>query len=544
MKPMLANGELQLIGATTIDEYRKYIEKDKALERRFTQIDVKEPSVEDAIEIMKGITAKYADHHQLRYSQEAVEACVKLASKYIADRYLPDKAIDLLDETGAAVKIRSETTVPEDQKDLVEQLEALVTKKEQAVQDNEYEKAEEFKKQIEELNAKMKESDVAVIVEESDVEDWVSRSTGIPVSRVSSNESTKLLGLEETLHGRVIGQDEAVVAVSKAIRRARSGLKDENRPIASFIFAGPTGVGKTELCKALADSYYGSEKSMIRFDMSEFMDSVSISKLIGSPPGYVGYNDESQLTDAVRRNPYSLLLFDEVEKAHPDIFNLMLQMLEDGRVTDSKGRTVSFKNCLIVMTSNVGAAGIESTIEGGGGFGFSTSGDDKEEATYENLKATLMDELKNSFKPEFINRLDDTIVFRPLTKDQVKEIAELEFKKVYNRFKEQTNATLQMTEEFKQKVLDEGYDPKFGARPLRRAISKLLQDELSTSILEKPTADEEVVLADVDEEGKVVIMRGQDLQQIDELKKRRAESSKHDKELVGQEATTAATTAA
>mmetsp|Transcript_27991 Transcript_27991/g.45033 ORF Transcript_27991/g.45033 Transcript_27991/m.45033 type:complete len:917 (+) Transcript_27991:68-2818(+) len=507
MKPMLANGQLQLIGATTLDEYRKYIEKDKALERRFSQINVKEPSVDESIEILKGIQQVYSDYHELRYTPEAIEACVKFAAEYIADRYLPDKAIDLLDETGAAVKIRAETEAPDDQKALAEELETLQAKKAKAVEDNDYETADEMKKAIEAIEQKTQQ-DFTPMVEVSDVASWVSHVTGVPVTKVTSNETARLMDLESVLHERVIGQNEAITAVSKAVRRARAGLKDKNRPVASFIFAGPTGVGKTELCKALAGSYYGDESSMIRFDMSEYMERFSVSKLIGSPPGYVGYGDETQLTDRVRRKPYSLLLFDEIEKAHPDVFNIMLQMLDDGVVTDSKGRKVSFKNTLIVMTSNVGAKGIEKTIEGGGGFGFDTSADSKEETTYDNLKKVLSESLKTTFRPEFINRLDDTIVFRPLTRDEVKEIAELELKKVYNRFKDKTNATLEVTDEFKEKVLEEGFDPKFGARPLRRAISKLLEDELATSQLQEPAEDNEVVVADI-EDGKVVIKRHQ-----------------------------------
>jgi ATP-dependent Clp protease ATP-binding subunit ClpC len=420
---------------------------------------------------------------------------------------LPDKAIDLLDETGAAVKIRAETEAPDDQKALAEELETLQAKKTKAVEDNDYETADEMKKAIEAIEQKTQE-DFTPMVEVSDVASWVSHVTGVPVTKVTSNETARLMDLESVLHERVIGQNEAITAVSKAVRRARAGLKDKNRPVASFIFAGPTGVGKTELCKALAGSYYGDESSMIRFDMSEYMERFSVSKLIGSPPGYVGYGDETQLTDRVRRKPYSLLLFDEIEKAHPDVFNIMLQMLDDGVVTDSKGRKVSFKNTLIVMTSNVGAKGIEKTIEGGGGFGFDTSADSEEESTYDNLKKVLSENLKTTFRPEFINRLDDTIVFRPLTREEVRQIAELELKKVYNRFKDKTNATLEVTDEFKEKVLEEGFDPKFGARPLRRAISKLLEDELATSQLQEPASDDEVVVADI-EDGKVVIKRHQ-----------------------------------
>jgi ATP-dependent Clp protease ATP-binding subunit ClpC len=513
MKPKLANGELQVMGATTVEEYRKFVAKDKALERRFKPIDVPEPSLEDTIEILKGIAYKYEDHHGVSYTPEGIEACAKLAEKYIADRFLPDKAIDALDMAGARVGVFSDPWMQEQSEDDPRaELAEVVEKLEVANKNEEYElcaqlveKRKDLEKQIEDNMGG--ESEKVMVVTEVNVSDVVSEITGIPVSKVGSDESSRLLELEDTLHDRVIGQDEAVVAVSKAVRRARSGLKDANRPVASFIFAGPTGVGKTELCKALSKSYYGSEKSMIRFDMSEFMERHTISKLIGSPPGYVGYGDETQLCDKIRRNPYSLILFDEIEKAHPDIFNLMLQILEDGRLKDSKGRLVSFKNALIIMTSNVGAQNIEKTIDGGGGFGFQTATDNADDATYETLKDVLLEEMKNKFRPEFINRLDDTIVFRPLTKDTLKEISELEFKKVYNRLEQQYNITAELTDEFKDKVLEEGFDPKFGARPLRRAISRLLEDELSTSLLNDPFVAGETIVIDLDDDGKVVVKR-------------------------------------
>jgi len=464
MKPKLASGELQVIGATTKQEYTKYIEKDKALERRFAPVDVPEPSIAQALEILKGIQHKYEDYHGLKYTPEAIEACVTLADKYVADRYLPDKAIDMLDRTGSRVKVNSNTH-------------------------SEIEKP---------------------VVSVTDVRRLVSDVTGIPVNKVSSNESVSLLGLEDVLHKRVIGQHEAITAVSKAVRRARTGLKDPARPIASFIFAGPTGVGKTELCKALSSTYYGNDAAMLRFDMSEFMEKHSVSKLIGSPPGYVGYDDESLLCDRIRRNPYSLVLFDEIEKAHPDVFNIMLQILEDGRLTDSKGRVVSFKNSMIIMTSNVGAQEIEKTIDGGGGFGFdAVTTNDREDTTYERLKEVLSGELKNRFKPEFINRLDDTIVFKPLTRENVKEIAELEFSKVLKRFREKYSGELVFTEQFKDKVLEEGFDPKFGARPLRRAVSKLLEDELASAVLSEPLSPGEVVTMDVGEDSNVLLRRQQ-----------------------------------
>jgi len=467
MKPKLASGDLQVIGATTLDEYRQYIEQDKGWERRFSPVMVPEPSVEQTIEILKGIVFKYEEYHELTYTPEAIEACATLADQYIADRFLPDKAIEVLDMAGAAAKIRHDEV--------------------------------------------LESSSALPVVSETNVTQIISKRTGIPVNKVTLNESARLLGLEDILHGRVIGQHEAIVAVSKAVRRARSGLKDPNRPVASFVFAGPTGVGKTELCKALSRTYYGNEKSMLRFDMSEYMEKHAISKLIGSPPGYVGYDEESQLCDRIRRNPYSLVVFDEIEKAHPDVFNIMLQILDDGRLTDSKGRVVSFKNALIVLTSNVGAQNIEKAIEGGGGFGFAVSGADQDEATYDNLKAGLMEELKTRFKPEFLNRLDDTIVFRPLTLEDVRKIAELEFEKVFKRVEEQYSSTVQLTDKFKDKVLEEGFDAKFGARPLRRAVSRLLEDELAASTLAESFRPGDVITVDVDEDGRVVVQRQLDM---------------------------------
>mmetsp|Transcript_62048 Transcript_62048/g.114309 ORF Transcript_62048/g.114309 Transcript_62048/m.114309 type:complete len:605 (+) Transcript_62048:3-1817(+) len=514
MKPMLANGDLQLIGATTIEEYRKYIEKDKALERRFQTVNVPEPTNEEAVEILKGLVYKYEEHHQLQYTPEALEACVKLADQYVADRYLPDKAIDLLDETGARVRLLQARQVPDEtleKRAEVKEIEEMIDK---AVAEKEYGEAAELKKKKDALEAELanmnttKPEEVAqnIFVADSDVERVVAEMTGIKVEKVSADESARLMDLEKTLHDRVIGQDEAVVAVAKAVRRSRSGLKDPKRPIASFIFCGPTGVGKTELCKALTESYYGRQDSMLRFDMSEFMERHTVSKLIGSPPGYVGYNDESQLCDRIRRNPYSLVLFDEIEKAHPDVFNIMLQILEDGMLTDSKGRTVSFKNALIIMTSNVGAQGIQKTIAGGGGFGFQAPDEDQEKVSYDKLKSTVMDQLKNNFKPEFINRLDETIVFQPLTRQELAQVAELEFQKVCKRISKQ-GIVLEMTEAFKEKVVDEGFDPTFGARPLRRAIGKWLEDELAGSFLAKPTVEGEIAIIDLDDDGKVVVLR-------------------------------------
>jgi len=546
MKPALSRGELQVIGATTIEEYRKYIEKDKALERRFQPVNVPEPSDEETLEILTGLARKYEDHHKLKYTPEALAACVKFASQYIQDRFLPDKAIDVLDETGARVRLRESAIVPDEAKEAQAELKEVMRKKEEAVRNQNFEAAAELKTQESGLRSKIKsvigearkaaevdedeedeepasegdeESKASkdIIVTENDVAAVVAKWTGVPVEKVSSDEGSRLVKLEEILHGRVIGQAEAVTAVAKAVRRARAGLKNPNRPIASFIFCGPTGVGKTELCKALAAAYFGKEESMIRLDMSEFMERHTVSKLIGSPPGYVGYDEESQLTDGIRRKPYSLVLFDEVEKAHPDVFNLMLQILEDGRLTDSKGRVVSFKNALIIMTSNVGAKAIEKGIQGGGGIGFSGLEDelDAEASSYKRLKALVFDELKNFFKPEFLNRLDEVIVFRSLTKPEVSQIAELEFKKTFGRTAER-GIHLSMTDKFKTKVVDEGFNPTYGARPLRRAIMRLVEDELAESFLKEPTREGEYILMDVNADGEVLILRDQPAPEVTE----------------------------
>jgi len=565
MKPALSRGDLQVIGATTIEEYRKYIEKDKALERRFQPVTVPEPTPEETILILKGLARKYEEHHKLRYTEEALEACVKFASQYITDRFLPDKAIDVLDETGARVRLRESAILPEEAKEVQAELRDVQAKKEVAVRNQNYEAASELKAKEDTLRSKLKDfmaearsssspeaqvktggpppsekeqakakeeaeksgsidstvdadndesddSDDAkqVFVTEADVAAVVSKWTGVPVEKVSTDEGARLVQLEDILHGRVIGQAEAVTAVSKAVRRARAGLKNPNRPIASFIFCGPTGVGKTELCKALSAAYFGKEDSMIRLDMSEYMERHTVSKLIGSPPGYVGYDEESQLTDGIRRKPYSLVLFDEVEKAHPDVFNLCLQILEDGRLTDSKGRVVSFKNALIIMTSNVGSKVIEKGLQGGGGIGFQGLEDEltAEQSSYKRLKSMVHDELKNFFRPEFLNRLDEIIVFKSLTKPEVKQIAELEFKKTFKRTAER-GVHLAMTDRFKTKVVDEGFNPVYGARPLRRAIMRLVEDELAESFLKEPTLEGEHILLDLNGDGDVAVLRNQ-----------------------------------
>eukprot|EP00927_Polykrikos_kofoidii_P004583 TRINITY_DN11808_c0_g1_i1.p1 TRINITY_DN11808_c0_g1~~TRINITY_DN11808_c0_g1_i1.p1 ORF type:complete len:1047 (-),score=200.74 TRINITY_DN11808_c0_g1_i1:120-3260(-) len=539
LKPSLSRGELQVIGSTTIEEYRKHIEKDKALERRFQPVVVPEPTEEEALLILKGLAKKYEKYHKLRYTEDALEACVNFASQYINDRFLPDKAIDLLDETGARVHLRVSSILPDEAMAAQRDLEKIQMTKEQAVRNQEFQEAARLKEKEDALRAQIKESlDVArngvvaeveatedessdsgevseggihdVLVSVEDVAAVVAKWTGVAVEKVSTDEGARLVGLESTLHGRVIGQDEAVSAVSKAVRRARAGLRNPNRPIASFIFCGPTGVGKTELCKTLSAAYFGKEEAMIRLDMSEFMERHTVSKLIGSPPGYVGYEEESQLTDGIRRRPYSLVLLDEIEKAHPDVFNLLLQVLEDGRLTDSKGRVVSFKNALIIMTSNVGSKIIEKGIAGGASIGFSgmEEPEDAERASYAKMKSMVHDELKQFFKPEFLNRLDETIVFRPLTKDEVREIAELEFRKTFERTAE-SGIRISVTQQFKDKVVDEGFNPTYGARPLRRAIMRLMEDELAESFLRLPTVEGEHIIMDVDGNGQVVVLRFQ-----------------------------------
>ncbi|EYU21822.1 hypothetical protein ABFS82_09G076700 [Erythranthe guttata] len=517
LKPALARGELQCIGATTLDEYRKHIEKDPALERRFQPVKVPEPTVDEAIQILKGLRERYEIHHKLRYTDESLVAAAQLAHQYISDRFLPDKAIDLIDEAGSRVRLRH-AQLPEEARELEKELRQITKEKNEAVRGQDFEKAGElrdremdFKAQISVLIDKNKEmtkaeneaGDGGAIVTEVDIQHIVASWTGIPVDKVSTDESDRLLKMEDTLHTRVIGQDEAVKAISRAIRRARVGLKNPNRPIASFIFSGPTGVGKSELAKSLATYYFGSEEAMIRLDMSEFMERHTVSKLIGSPPGYVGYTEGGQLTEAVRRRPYTVVLFDEIEKAHPDVFNMMLQILEDGRLTDSKGRTVDFKNTLLIMTSNVGSSVIE---KGGRRIGFDLDYDEKD-SSYNRIKSLVTEELKQYFRPEFLNRLDEMIVFRQLTKLEVKEIADIMLKEVFVRLKDK-DIELQVTERFRDRVVDEGYDPSYGARPLRRAIMRLLEDSMAEKMLGGEIKEGDSVIVDVDSDGKVVVLNG------------------------------------
>ncbi len=539
LKPALARGELQCIGATTLDEYRKHIERDAALERRFQPVNVGEPSIPDTIEILRGLRERYEQHHRLKITDEALEAAATLGDRYISDRFLPDKAIDLIDEAGSRVRLLN-SKLPPAAKEVDKQLRIVQKEKEDAVREQDFTKAGELRDKEVELREQIRsllqnnrdgvetpaadaesatagESTATAIgtdtpstesatlttpvVDEEDIAQIVASWTGVPVQKLTESESVKLLNMEETLHKRLIGQDEAVKAVSKAIRRARVGLKNPNRPIASFIFSGPTGVGKTELTKALATYFFGSEEAMIRLDMSEFMERHTVSKLIGSPPGYVGFNEGGQLTEAVRRRPYTVVLFDEIEKAHPDVFNLLLQLLEDGRLTDSKGRTVDFKNTLVIMTSNIGSKVIE---KGGGGLGFEFSGENAEENQYNRIRSLVNEELKQYFRPEFLNRLDEIIVFRQLNRDEVKQIAEIMLREVFSRIGEK-GITLTVSDAFKERLVEEGFNPAYGARPLRRAVMRLLEDSLAEEVLSGRIKDGDSVVVDVDADKKVVV---------------------------------------
>jgi ATP-dependent Clp protease ATP-binding subunit ClpC len=520
LKPALARGELQCIGATTLDEYRKHIERDAALERRFQPVMVGEPTVPETIEILFGLRERYEQHHKLKILDEALEAAAKLSDRYISDRFLPDKAIDLIDEAGSRVRLMN-SQLPPEAKELDRELRQLLKQKDDAVRSQDFDKAGELRDREMDIksriraiaSAKKSEGDGdEPFVDAEEIAHIVASWTGVPVNKLTETESEKLLHMEDTLHQRLIGQEDAVKAVSRAIRRARVGLKNPNRPIASFIFSGPTGVGKTELTKALAAYFFGSEDAMIRLDMSEYMERHTVSKLIGSPPGYVGYNEGGQLTEAVRRRPYTVVLFDEIEKAHPDVFNLLLQILEDGRLTDAKGRTVDFKNTLLIMTSNIGSKVIE---KGGGGLGFDFA-EDQTDAQYNRIRSLVNEELKQYFRPEFLNRLDEIIVFRQLNKDEVKEIAELLLKEVFSRLAEK-NINLDVTAKFKERIVEEGYNPSYGARPLRRAIMRLLEDVLAEEILSGRIKDGDVAIADVDEEGKVIIIPGQKRELLPQL---------------------------
>jgi ATP-dependent Clp protease ATP-binding subunit ClpC len=499
LKPALARGELQCIGATTLDEYRKYIEKDAALERRFQPITVDQPSPEEAIQILHGLRDRYEAHHRVKITDEAIEAAVKLSDRYITDRFLPDKAIDLIDEAGSKVRLNS-YTVPPNLKELENRLEDIRKEKDSAVQSQEFEKAAALRdteqKIREELDMtrnqwKEKQGRTDSEVTPEDIAQVVSIWTGVPVSKLKEEETERLLNMEQLLHERVIGQDEAVKAVSRAIRRARAGLKDPKRPMGSFIFLGPTGVGKTELARALAEAMFGDENAVIRIDMSEYMEKHSTSRLVGAPPGYVGYDEGGQLTEKVRRKPYSVVLLDEIEKAHPEVFNILLQVLEDGRLTDSKGRVVDFRNTLIILTSNVGAEAIKRNST----LGFTAAVDAG--ANYENMKGKVMDELKKSFRPEFLNRIDEIIVFHSLEEQHIGQIVSLMSEELRKRLNEY-NVDFELTDKAKAFLAKEGFDPAYGARPLRRAIQKHIEDRLSEEMLKGSITKGDSLLIDED----------------------------------------------
>jgi ATP-dependent Clp protease ATP-binding subunit ClpC len=491
LKPALARGELRVVGATTVDEYRKNIEKDAALERRFQPILVSEPTVDDTIEILRGLKDRYEAHHRVKISEEAIVAAAELSDRYITDRFLPDKAIDLVDQAAARVRLRSKTK-PQDTRALEEEVKRLRREKDQAISAEDFEKAQELKGRIQEgqdrLGAfKVGRRQAVAEVTADDIAEVVSRQTGIPLSQLTKEERERLMHLEEQLHERVIGQEEAVEAVAEAVRRARAGLSDPNRPIGSFLFLGPTGVGKTELARALAEALFGEEAAMVRIDMSEFQERHTVSRLVGAPPGYVGYEEAGQLTESVRRRPYSVLLLDEIEKAHPDVFNILLQILDDGRLTDAQGRTVDFKQSVIIMTSNLGSDRIQAHA--------------RRNESFEELKADMDQILKHSLRPEFINRIDEVIVFRTLDKEQISEIARLLLERTERRLHAQ-NIEVEFTEAAVEFVAEEGFDPEFGARPLRRTIQRRVDNELSRMVLEGSLNPGDKVVVDL-EEGKL-----------------------------------------
>ncbi|MDR7534541.1 MAG: ATP-dependent Clp protease ATP-binding subunit [Armatimonadota bacterium] len=512
LKPALARGELQCIGATTLDEYRKYVERDAALERRFQPILVAEPTVEQTIEILRGLRDRYEAHHGVTISDEALVAAATLADKYISDRFLPDKAIDLMDEAASKIRLQA-SFLPQELRQAMERVERTRREKEEASKAQDFERAAQLRDRERVLRQKLEELQGSIkrekgreptVVTAEDIADIVSSWTGIPVTRLVEEETQKLLRMEETLHERIVGQDEAVRAVAKAVRRARAGLKDPRRPIGSFIFLGPTGVGKTELARALAEFLFGDEGALVRIDMSEYSERHTVSRLVGSPPGYVGYEEGGQLTEAVRRRPFSVVLFDEIEKAHPEIFNVLLQILDDGRLTDAQGRTVDFKNSVIIMTSNVGAPQLDKEV----GIGFRAAGYDEtvdRERQYERMREHVMEELRRTFRPEFLNRLDEIIVFRPLTHEQIKAIVGILMERVRRELRGQ-NMDLELTPAAQEVLAREGFDPKFGARPLRRAIQRLIEDPLSDELLRGQFRRGDVVVVDARDE-KIVFER-------------------------------------
>ena len=501
LKPLLARGEIQVVGATTIKEYRKYIEKDSALERRFQAVNIDEPNVEDTIKILKGLRDKYEAHHNVKITNEAIISAVELSSRYINDRFLPDKAIDLIDEASSKVKLKS-FVEPEYLKNMEKDLDRVIKEKEEAINTQNYERAAKLRDEENDLLNKLeKENDTwknknnkkVINIEKEDIEMVISRWTGIPVYKITESENEKLKNLEKSLHSRVVGQEEAISAISKAIRRSRVGLKDPNRPIGSFLFLGPTGVGKTELTKALAESLFGNENSMIRIDMSEYMESHSVSKMIGSPPGYIGYDESNGLAERVRRKPYSVILFDEIEKAHIDIMNILLQILEDGILTDSQGRTVSFKNCVIIMTSNIGARKITDRKK----LGFINELSESNE--YDEIKKSVMEELKRDLKPEFINRIDEIVIFHKLNKEEIRSIIDLMLKKVKNRLNKQ-NYLLEFDETIKDVIEKNGTDSNYGARPIRRAVQNYVEDKIAEGILNgQINKNEKIIICAKDE---------------------------------------------
>jgi ATP-dependent Clp protease ATP-binding subunit ClpC len=509
LKPMLARGEIQTVGATTLDEYRKHLEKDAALERRFQPVKVEEPSMEHTVEILKGLRDRYEAHHRVTITDDALVAAAELADRYISDRYLPDKAIDLIDEAGSRLRIRSMTTPP-DLQDLDAEIETARKAKEDAIDAQDFERAAGLRDEEKTLidRRAMREDewrseglDTVLTVDEEVIAEVLSTWTGIPVLKLTQEETDKLLHMEDELHKRVIGQEQSISAVSKAIRRTRAGLKDPKRPAGSFIFLGPSGVGKTELAKTLAEYLFGDENSLIHLDMSEYMEKHTVSRLIGSPPGYVGYDEGGQLTEKVRRKPFSVVLFDEVEKAHPDVFNTLLQILEDGRLTDAQGRTVDFKNTILIMTSNLGTKNLTSPS-----MGFVQEDDD---SMYDKMKKQVDEELKKHFRPEFLNRIDDTIVFHPLTHDEIKTIVDLMITRVKGQLRSK-GLDLELTDRIKGWLAEKGYDPQLGARPLRRTIQRELEDKLSERILFGEFSSGQLIVADVDEEADAVTFRAVD----------------------------------